>query len=193
MKIEQTFEVAAPIERLFGVLNDVDAIGQCIAGVKDVVAVSDTESRWKIEARAGFMARTFDIAGTITERRPPSYLAFSGAGQEVSISGYVELEPLEPLLTRCSAVVEAQTSGALAPLVDLMARGPQQALIEQTVSNLRRRLDEEAAAPPAPTPLEEAAPRPAAPAPVEKTFPEARPGWLSRLRRWLASLFGRNQ
>jgi carbon monoxide dehydrogenase subunit G len=176
MKIEQTFEVGAPIERLYGVLNDVDEIGQCIAGVKEVVAVSDTESRWKIEARAGFMARTFDISGTITERRPPSYLAFKGAGQDVTISGFVELESIESRVTRCSAVVEAETSGALAPLVDLMARGPQQALIEQTISNLRRRLDVEAGV--------TAEVAPAAPAP-------AAAGWWARLRRWVAKLFGR--
>jgi len=124
MKIEHSFEVGAPIERLYAVLNDVDEIGQCIAGVKEVVAVSDTESRWKIEARAGFMARVFDISGTITERRPPTYLAFRGAGQDVTISGFVGLERLDALVTRCNAVVEAETSGALAPLVDLMAPGP---------------------------------------------------------------------
>lgn len=175
MKIEHTFEVGAPIERLYNVLNDVDAIGRCIAGVKEVVAVSDTESKWKIEARAGFMARVFDIAGTITERRPPSYLAFRGAGQDLSISGFVELLSLEPKLTRCSAVVDAQASGSLAPLVDLMARGPQQALIEQTISNLRHRLDEESgtAQPPAVTP--------------------APGGWWARFRRRLVKLFDRTQ
>ena len=177
MKIEQTFEVGAPIERLYGVLNDVDEIGQCIAGVKEVVAVSDTESRWKIEARAGFMARMFNIAGTITERRPPSYLAFRGVGQDVTISGFVELERVEARVTRCSAVVEAETSGALAPLVDLMARGPQQALIEQTIANLRRRLDTEAGVTPG--------------AAVPSPAPPAAP-WWARLRRWVAKLFGRD-
>jgi carbon monoxide dehydrogenase subunit G len=173
MKIEHTFEVGAPIDRLYSVLNDVDAIGHCIAGVKEVVAVSDTESKWKIEARAGFMARVFDIAGTITERRPPTYLAFTGTGQDVFISGFVQLESVEPRLTRCNAVLEAQTSGSLAPLIDLMARGPQQALIEQTISNLRHRLDEEAGAPPA---------SPIAPAPA---------GWWARFRRLLMKLFAR--
>jgi carbon monoxide dehydrogenase subunit G len=174
MKIEHTFEVGAPIDRLYKVLNDVDAIGHCIAGVKEVVAVSDTESKWKIEARAGFMARVFDISGTITERRPPSYLAFTGAGQDVSISGIVHLESVEPRLTRCNAVLEVQTSGSLAPLIDLMARGPQQALIEQTISNLRHRLDEEAGAPFAAI---------VSPAPA---------GWWARLRRRLAKLFAQN-
>lgn len=176
MRIEQTFEVGAPIELLYGVLSDVDEIGQCIAGVKQVVAVSDTESRWKIEARAGFMARTFDIAGTITERRAPTYLSFLGAGQDVTISGSLQLETVAAARTRCSAVVEAVTSGAMAPLVDLMARGPQQALIEQTIANLRRRLDQEAGGTVVTAP---------APAPLEPQ------GLWARLRAWLARLLGR--
>ena len=38
-------------------------------------------------------------------------------------------------------VVEAVVTGPFATLVDLMARGPQQALIKQTIQNLRTRLE----------------------------------------------------
>ena len=141
MKIEQAFEVGAPIDRLYAVLNDVDEIGQCIAGVKEVVAVSDTESRWKIEARAGFMARTFNLEGRVTERRSPELLAFAGRGQDIEITGHVQLDPLTPSRTRCETVIEVVVTGPFAALVDMMARGPQQALIKQTIKNLRSRLE----------------------------------------------------
>ncbi len=61
MKIHEQFELAVPIERMYSALSDIDDIGWCVAGVKQVKVLSPDDSVWKIEARAGFMARTFDI------------------------------------------------------------------------------------------------------------------------------------
>jgi carbon monoxide dehydrogenase subunit G len=126
-------------------LNDIEQIGYCVAGVKEVTAISADESRWKVEVRAGFMARTFNLNGRITERRPPEFLAFSGAGQDVEIAGHVQLLSLSSDLTRCETVVEATVVGPFASIVDLMAKGPQQALIQETINNLRKRLESVAA------------------------------------------------
>jgi carbon monoxide dehydrogenase subunit G len=141
LKIQEAFDIAAPIERMYREILDIGEIGYCIAGVKDVKVINADESEWKIEARAGFMARTFNLAGRITERRPPELMAFSGKGQDIEISGHVQLTRLTDNSTRCETVVEAVVTGPFAPLVDLMARGPQQALIKQTIKNLRNRLE----------------------------------------------------
>jgi carbon monoxide dehydrogenase subunit G len=140
MKIETSFEIAFPIEALYREINDVGRIGYCVAGVKDVRVLTADESLWKVEARAGFMARTFNLRGKIVERRPPEYIAFVGQGQDVEVTGHLNLKALGPSLTKCEAVVEATVTGAFASVVDLMARGPQQALIQQTIDNLRNRL-----------------------------------------------------
>jgi carbon monoxide dehydrogenase subunit G len=141
MRIEEAFEIAVPIDRMYREIHDVGEVGYCIAGVKEVTVISPDESLWKIEARAGFMARTFKLNGRITERRPPELLAFSGTGRDIAINGHVQLSSLSPTRTRCETVVEAVVSGPFAALVDLMARGPQQALIKQTIENLRTRLE----------------------------------------------------
>jgi carbon monoxide dehydrogenase subunit G len=177
VKIEETFEIAVPIERMYREINDIGEIGYCIAGVQDVRVISDTESAWKVEARAGFMARTFNLAGRITERRPPEYLAFAGSGQDVEITGHVLLEPVEAGGTRCETVVEATVTGAFAPIVDLMARGPQQQLIQQTIDNLRKRLENLA--------TEEVG----APVAVATKAEPARVGLFARIGRWFRGLF----
>jgi carbon monoxide dehydrogenase subunit G len=141
LKIQEAFEIAAPIDRMYREIIDVGEIGYCIAGVKEVKVIGADESQWKIEARAGFMARTFNLNGKITERRPPELLAFSGKGQDIEISGRVQLSPVSATRTRCETVVEAVVTGPFAALVDLMAKGPQQALIKQTIQNLRNRLE----------------------------------------------------
>jgi len=141
VKIEETFEIGVPIERMYREINDIGHIGYCVAGVKEVSAINADESRWRVEVRAGFMARTFTLNGKITQRRPPEYLEFAGSGQDVEIVGHVLLHSLAVDRTQCETVIEATVVGPFASIVDLMARGPQQALIKETISNLRKRLE----------------------------------------------------
>lgn len=141
MRIEEQFEIPCAIDRVYADFNDVGQIGYCIAGVKDVHVVSADESRWKIEQRFGFMARTFDLDAKITERRPPELIAFSARGQDVEIRGHTRLQPLDGGSTGCEIVIHADVTGPLAPLVDLMARGPQEQLVRRTIENLRTRME----------------------------------------------------
>ena len=141
MRIEADFEIEVPIARMYQELNDIEQIGYCVAGVKEVTAISADKSKWRVEVRAGFMARTFNLNGKITERRSPEYLAFSGTGQDVELAGHVQLRSLSRDRTRCETVVEATIVGPFASIVDLMAKGPQQALIQETINNLRKRLE----------------------------------------------------
>ena len=117
---------------------------RAVSGVKDVKVLSDTESQWKVEARAGFMARTFDLRGTITDRRAPEYLAFAAQGQDLQIAGNLKLTQLGESLTRCTTTVDVTVTGPFAPIVDLMAKTQQQQLIRQTIGNLRKKLGEKA-------------------------------------------------
>lgn len=122
-------------------MNNVGDVGYCIAGVKRVEVINERESQWKIEQRIGFMARTFDLRAKISELEPPNRIAFVASGQDVEIEGDVTFTRVEPALTNCVVAVEVEIVGALAPLVDVFAKGSQQALMRQTVSNLRATLD----------------------------------------------------
>src|SRR5262245_19310712 len=117
MKIDETFEISTGIDRVYSELNDVGRIGYCVAGVKQVDVVDDTHSKWRIEQRIGFMARTFNLEAEITERRPPSHIGFRANGQDVEINGHVQLESLEPDRTSCEVLIDANVTGPLAPLV----------------------------------------------------------------------------
>jgi carbon monoxide dehydrogenase subunit G len=165
MKIEEEFEVASSIEHLYGELNDVGEIGYCIAGVKDVQVIDADHSRWKIEQRFGAIARTFDLQAEISERQPPERILFEARGQDVEINGSVQLERVSDEQTRCAIVIDVNAIGALVPLLEIFAKGPQRALIRKTVSNIRQRL--------------------------EGVTPDAAPAESSRLRRWLRRFFRR--
>lgn|GEM_PF-3415 len=153
MKIQDEFEVNCPIDKAYREINNIAEIGYCIAGVREVKTISEDESEWKIEARAGFLSRTFRIQGTITERRPPNGLSFIGSAQEAEVSGDIVLSAIDEARTRCSATVDFEVSGAFAPLVDQMAKGPMQRMIRETINNLRERLELSGAGVVAPRPL----------------------------------------
>ena len=141
MRVEEQFEVACSVERAYAMLNDVGEIGLCIAGVQEVKVIDDTRSRWRVEQRFGMIARTFNFDAHITAREPSRLVAFAAEAQEVAIKGHVALDALDATRARCRIEMDIDVSGPLAPLVEIFAKGPQQALIRQTLANLRARLD----------------------------------------------------
>jgi carbon monoxide dehydrogenase subunit G len=141
MVVEETFDVGASSDEIYRLLNDVGEIGYCIAGVKHVEVISALESRWKIEQTFGFMARSFTLEARITEQRPGERIAFLAKGQDVNVTGYLNLVADGQASTSCHLTMQVDATGALAPLVDLFAAGPQQALIYQTLNNLREKLE----------------------------------------------------
>jgi carbon monoxide dehydrogenase subunit G len=166
VRIDETFDIAAPQETVFNRMNNVGDVGYCIAGVKRVEVINDRESNWKIEQRFGFMARTFDLKAQIKELDPPKRIAFGAAGQDVEVDGHISFTAVEPALTRCELEIEVEVVGALAPLVEVFAKGPQQALVRETVANLRAALEGEG---PPPAPATESAPK---------------RGLIARIRAW---------
>jgi carbon monoxide dehydrogenase subunit G len=169
VRIDETFEIAAPQETVYNRMNNVGDVGYCIAGVKRVEVIDERESNWKIEQRFGFMARTFDLKAQIKELEPPRRIAFAAAGQDVEVNGQIAFTAVEPSLTRCELEIEVDVVGALAPLVEVFAKGPQQQLVRETVANLRAALEGEGP--------------PEAPA----AEPKASPGWLARIRAWFGA------
>lgn len=140
MRIEERFDVACSPELTYQELNSVADIGQCIAGVQEITIVNSDESRWKLQVLAGFMAITLALDARITERQPYERIAFAAVGQDVSLTGHVKISSSAPLVSTCEVVIDADIGGPLGPLADVMAQGPQQALIAETITNIRARL-----------------------------------------------------
>jgi len=171
LRIEEQFDIASPIEELYAELNDVAGIGYCIAGVKVVTVLDPDRSRWRIEQRFGAIARTFNLEARISVRRPPEHIGFEATGQDVELTGSVELERLSAEETHCEIVIDVNALGPLVPLLEIFAKGPQRQLIRQTIKNIRLRLEG--------TPIE---------APATPEAPRGR----SRLRRFLRRLLRRS-
>jgi carbon monoxide dehydrogenase subunit G len=193
MIVEETFEVAAPVGYVYDQISDFGDIGYCVAGVQSVTVLNERESEWKIEQRFGAMARRFKLHATMIEAERPSLMKFTASSQDVDVSGRVEFEELEPNLTRCSMSMEIDVIGPLAPLVELFAKGPQQALIRKTVGNVRTKL--ETGVLPAGTQVAavpSAAGADGTHAAAVQSTPE-RSGFMALVRAFFARLFGRGR
>lgn len=139
-EVTEEFEVGSPIERVFAAISDIGEFGYALAGVKHVEIISPSLSRWKVEVKAGIMARTLVLDGRITERVEPKGIAFEGEGPNISVAGSIWLEAVDANTTRCKAHARSEVTGRLAPLINLVVKTTQKQLIAQTIINFRNRL-----------------------------------------------------
>lgn len=142
---EIRFTLPAPQAEVYALISDLPAIGRCLAGVKAVRVVTEEESEWKVEVRAGVVAQVVTLHARINERKPPQALAFTAKGMNIELSGRAELTPLGPHQTDVWVRAAVEPQGALAPLIDLVMKRTQQRLIAESVENIRRYLERRAA------------------------------------------------
>ena len=83
ISIEEEFSVDRPIAVVFDSIGNVGEIGYVVAGVEDVKVVSEEESIWRVQVKAGILAQTLTLHGTILSRRRPNYLEFRAIGRNV--------------------------------------------------------------------------------------------------------------
>jgi carbon monoxide dehydrogenase subunit G len=82
LKIEETFRVAAPIERVWRVITDPEQVGPCIPGCQGIEVTGPTTYRVNIKVAIGPIKTTFNVDVELTEERPPSYAASTTRGEE---------------------------------------------------------------------------------------------------------------
>jgi carbon monoxide dehydrogenase subunit G len=67
MRLEQTFTVAAPVERVWDFLMDVPAMAACIPGASDVRPVDDTAFAATVKTKIGPIAASFGCTIAVLE------------------------------------------------------------------------------------------------------------------------------
>lgn len=142
---EIRFTLPTSQEEVYNLISDLPAIGRCLAGVKAVRVLTDEESEWKVEVRAGVVAQTVTLRARITERKPPQALAFAATGMNIELSGRAELTPEGPGQTEVHVRARIEPRGPLAPLIELIMRRTQERLIAESVENLQQDLERRAA------------------------------------------------
>jgi carbon monoxide dehydrogenase subunit G len=83
MKVQQSFVIAQPRERLWEFFEQVDVVARCVPGVESVEVVDAENSKIRMTQAVGPMTATFDLKMKITERRPQELMEFTAVGRAV--------------------------------------------------------------------------------------------------------------
>ena len=82
MKIEETFSVNAPVDRVWAFMMDPDLMAPCIPGCSDVEVLGANTYRANVKVAVGPIKTSFNVSVELTEQDAPTYAASVTRGEE---------------------------------------------------------------------------------------------------------------
>lgn len=147
MKIEESFAVAAPIEKVWSVITDPSVVGGCIPGCQGVEVTGPTSYKSRIKVGIGPISATFAVDVELTEQRPPNYLAALTKGEEggrlssLSAASELKLAPGADGGTMVSYSSEVSVVGRLGKFGLGIMKKKAKALGDEFAENLRKQIE----------------------------------------------------
>jgi carbon monoxide dehydrogenase subunit G len=92
MKIEETFTIAAPRERVWRFITDPQEMGPCIPGCQDIEVTGPTTYVAQVQVKVGPIKTTFNLQVEVTEEVPPDHVLSRTRGEEGSRASQVSAE-----------------------------------------------------------------------------------------------------
>jgi carbon monoxide dehydrogenase subunit G len=170
---EAKFAVNARPEELWQFLRDFESLCACIPGVERVRVVDARTVELTVKEKVGVVPLTVDLTARIESEEPPRCLRAMAKAEHLTMAIEVALEPAGAG-TELASVFDVEGEGPLKPVVDRLFEKRAAERAAQFAETLARRFG--AAAPPGA---------------AGAVSGDAAPGWLARLRRWLARLWRR--
>ena len=82
MKIEDSFTVDAPAERVWRMITAPQVVAPCVPGCEAVEATGPDSYKARVKVAVGPIKTTFDVTVEVAEERPPSFAASVTRGEE---------------------------------------------------------------------------------------------------------------
>ncbi|RME34765.1 MAG: hypothetical protein D6786_03905 [Gammaproteobacteria bacterium] len=176
MRIEKTFQVASPQQRVWEFITDPERVAPCVPGCEGAERVDDNHYKAVINTRIGPVRTTFNVLIEAVEERPPEFASYVTKGEEGSKASRIKatselaLKPLSPDLTEVSYRSDVTIMGRLGKFGSGMMKKVADGIGESFVTALREQLESEERA---------AAPEPEAERPARAWLPWALAGALA--------------
>src|SRR5947209_9367155 len=90
-----TFEVRAPIERVWAFVSDMRKIGRCVPGVQSVEILDETRARWNLKVKIGPLSQDIEVLTETLEQVPLKHGKFRGQAENMDITGTIDLRSEE--------------------------------------------------------------------------------------------------
>ena len=143
MELTGTYTFSAPVERVWDLLMDTDAVGSCLPGCRGLRP--EGEDRYQVELGVAVAAVTGNFTGTVSleQKVPPrSYtLVVEGAGRQGFVKGRADIS-LSPAGAETAVLVKAQADvgGIIARVGQRLLEGVARTTMDRFYACLAARL-----------------------------------------------------
>lgn len=147
MKIEETFSVNAPIDRVWDFMMDPDRMAPCIPGCGDVEIIGDNRYRANVKVAMGPIKTSFNVSVELTEQEAPTYAASVTRGEEggkasmLTANSELRLTPVNGKETEVYYVSEVSLVGRLGKFGLGMMKKKAKAIGEEFAESFRSRIE----------------------------------------------------
>lgn len=95
VRVERTFEVSAPPERVWAFISDHEKRAGAISVVDSFDAANDREATWHVKLPIPMIDRTIPVETEDTDREGPRYARFVGRSRAMRVIGEHELQGID--------------------------------------------------------------------------------------------------
>lgn len=148
MIIEESFEVNAPLNKVWEFFKDFQSVAGCIPGLEEFDQIDDNKYKAKLKQRVSYLTVTFEVESVITKINPPSGLSWETKGKALGLPSNltmrdeIEIEPVasDTEKTLIRYVSNTAISGKLATLGSSIIKAKAKEVTDQFVENVNRKL-----------------------------------------------------
>ena len=135
-----SFEVAAPIDRVWTFLSDMRRVGGCVPGVQSVEVLDPHRARWNLKVKIGPLSQEFVVLTETLEQVPLQHGRFRGESENMDMMGTIDLAPLGDA-TKVTYTMAVQAKGPLARIMDNFMRSKLKSQTEEFAANVKKALE----------------------------------------------------
>ena len=150
MKIKGNYTFKGPIEAVYDLLQDPDALAKAMPGTKELKLTGENTYDAELGVKIGPIKGTFTGSVAIKDSQRPTHfrLAVSGKGAAGNLSGEgtIDLKEVEPGKTRIDYTGETQVGGRIAQVGQRLVQSVARKMINKGLKSLEKELAQRQAA-----------------------------------------------
>lgn len=135
-----SFDVRAPVARVWSFLADMRQVGGCVPGVESVEILDDRHAKWNLKIKIGPLSQRVEVLTETLEQVPPSLGRFRGVADNMEMTGTIELEPKGDA-TGVRYTMAVQAKGPLARIMDNFMRSRLDAQTKEFAENVKKAIE----------------------------------------------------
>ncbi len=141
--VERTFEVGAPLAKVWDYLSNFERLGSALPGCERVEILSSRETDWYMDRKVGLIRKRFVVRTETTEFDEPRHAAWTGESTELSMAGSVQLEGVNASRTSVTYVGMVKAKGPARQILNRYFKSRLESEIDEFVVNVRAELEPE--------------------------------------------------